>query len=307
VAPAEVLDLLRCPVCRLPFTEDGGGVRCPAGHRFDRARQGYLNLLGTRPPRHADTPAMVAARERFLGGGGYRPVTVALADAVRAGLGALRAAPPTLPTVLEVGAGTGYHTATLLDALGGRGVALDIAVPAARRAAHAHPRLAAVVADGWGPLPLVDGGFDVLTSIFAPRNPTEFARVLRPTGVLAVVTPEPDHLQELREPLGLLDVEADKQERLRSALAEGFRLLERRVTRYRVAWSASVVLDLVGMGPNAFHVGADALAERVGRLPEPVDVTVAVAVTTWARTGASPAGAGAEPPRSAAGTPGGGP
>ncbi|MBE0772565.1 SAM-dependent methyltransferase, partial [Escherichia coli] len=49
---------------------------CPAGHRFDRARQGYLNLL---PVQHkksldpGDNAAMVEARRQFLGAGHYAP------------------------------------------------------------------------------------------------------------------------------------------------------------------------------------------------------------------------------------------
>jgi 23S rRNA (guanine745-N1)-methyltransferase len=287
VGVADALDLLRCPLCTAPFTAVGTGVRCTAGHSFDLARQGYLNLLGASPPRHADTPAMVAARDRFLGGGAYRPVAEALVAAAEQGLTAVRGAVSSRlsgPAVLEAGAGTGYYTAALLEGLSARGVALDISTAAARRAARSHPRLAAVVADAWAALPVDDEAVDVVASVFAPRNAAEFARVLRTDGVLAVVTPHPEHLQELREPLGLLEVEGDKQERLAAALAGRFRPLATSDVRYRASWSHDVVLDLVSMGPNAFHVGADELAERVERLAEPVAVSVAVSVTTWVRT-----------------------
>jgi 23S rRNA (guanine745-N1)-methyltransferase len=281
---AELLDLLRCPVCTAAFTDDGGGVRCASGHRFDLARQGYLNLLQSPPPRHADTPEMVAARERFLGGGPYRPVADALVVAVRSGLVAVRgAAAPAAPALLETGAGTGYYTAALLDGLGGRGLALDISTAAARRAARAHHRVAAVVADAWGPLPVADARLDVVASVFAPRNAAEFARVLRPDGVLAVVTPLPEHLQELRRALGLLDVEEDKQERLASTLAGAFSPLTEEQVRYPVSWAGPVVVDLVAMGPNAFHLSSTELTDRVSALPDPVSATVAVSISTWVR------------------------
>ncbi|MER2103811.1 MAG: putative RNA methyltransferase, partial [Pseudomonas atacamensis] len=37
--------MLACPICSEPLNAVDNGVVCPAGHRFDRARQGYLNLL----------------------------------------------------------------------------------------------------------------------------------------------------------------------------------------------------------------------------------------------------------------------
>jgi len=283
VSVAEVLDLLRCPVCGLAFTDDGGGVRCPAGHRFDLARQGYLNLLGSRPPQHADTAAMVAARERFLGSGAYAPLAEALVGAVRDGLLGAREVLPPAPTLLEPGAGSGYYTAALLLALDGRGVALDISAAAARRAARVHPRVAAVVADAWAALPLAGRCVDVVASVFAPRNPAEFARVLRSDGILVVVTPLAEHLLELRESLGLLQVEAAKQQRLSATLAGGFLQAAETTVRYPVAWSLPQVVDLVAMGPNAFHVDAAEIAARTAALPNPFTTTVAASVSTWVK------------------------
>ena len=42
----QVLDLLCCPRCLEGLTRQDGSVVCTAGHAFDLARQGYLNLLG---------------------------------------------------------------------------------------------------------------------------------------------------------------------------------------------------------------------------------------------------------------------
>ena len=45
--------MLTCPLCQAPLSRLDNGVVCPAGHRFDRARQGYLNLL---PVQHKNSP-----------------------------------------------------------------------------------------------------------------------------------------------------------------------------------------------------------------------------------------------------------
>jgi 23S rRNA (guanine745-N1)-methyltransferase len=187
MAIADVVDLLACPRCRRPLalTADARSAHCPGGHAYDLARQGYLNLLPGRRPKNADTVAMVDARGRFLAGGHYAPIADRLAQLAAAH------APPAA-RVLEVGAGTGYYLTQVLAALsGGRGVALDVSVPAARRAAGARPRAGSVVADVWQRVPLLDGCVDVLLDVFAPRNGDEFARLLSTTGVLVVVVPEP--------------------------------------------------------------------------------------------------------------------
>ena len=53
------------------------------------------------------------------------------------------------------------------------------------------------------PYPLADQSVDAVLNMFAPRNPGEFHRVLRPNGSLIVVRPTVDHLAELR-----IDVDA---------------------------------------------------------------------------------------------------
>lgn len=277
-----VLDLLRCPHCDHPFVAVPGGVRCPSGHGFDRARPGHLNLLGRAAPRHADTAAMVAARDRFLTAGHYAGIADATAEVAGTGLAA--ADPATAGrTLLEVGSGTGYHLARLLDALGGRGIGVDISAAAARRTARRHPRLGAVVADGWGRLPLAPGAFDLILSVFAPRNRAEFARLLRPAGVIVTVTPQPDHLIELREELQLLDVDPEKPERLRHRLAPDFEPAHTRDHRRHLVLGSDSVLDVVAMGPNAFHQEPAELARRVVCLGPRVEVTVAVTVSLFRR------------------------
>lgn len=273
-----VLDLLRCPVCRGPLAPDAGSVGCTRGHRYDVARQGYLNLLGRSAPANADTPDMVDARSRFLAAGHYDPVSAA----VHASTAELLAARGE-PAVLEVGAGTGHYGARLLTDLGGRGLALDVSVPAARRAARAHPRMGAVVADVWSTLPVPDGSVDVVLAVFAPRHPAEFARVLRPGGVVVVVTPDPEHLAGLREELGLLDIEPAKQERLAASMPVELVERPRRQLRFPLTLGEATLGDLVAMGPNAFHTDPAGLRARVQQLTLPLEVDVAVSVSAWSR------------------------
>jgi 23S rRNA (guanine745-N1)-methyltransferase len=281
--PPGAVELLACPVCGAPLGVRAGdaGLVCPAGHSFDRARQGQVTLL---PPGHVppsgDSAAMVADRVAFLAAGHYAGVTRALADAVTAG----DDGPPG--ALLDLGGGTGHHLAGVLDRLPGAvGVVLDSSRYAARRAAGAHPRALAVVGDAWARLPLRDAAVDRVLVVFAPRNGPETARVLRPGGRLVVVTPAADHLAELVEPLGLLRVDPDKEARLAATLEPHLEPVSTAVHREELLLDHAAVRALVGMGPHARHRSREELAQAVAGLPEPVTVTVAVRLGTYLRGG----------------------
>ena len=273
--PEAAVAVLACPVCGAALSADVAGLRCAVGHRFDRARQGHLTLLPPGgSPHEGDSAAMVADRAGFLAAGHYAGITAALADAVLAG------GPPG--ALLDAGGGTGAHLAGVLDRTPGAvGVVLDASRYAARRAARAHPRAMAVVADTWARWPVRDAAVDRVLVVFAPRNGAETARVLRPGGRLVVVTPAADHLTELVGPLGLLSVDPAKADRLTASLGPHLRPVGTSGHRERLVLDHAAVRTLVGMGPHARHLGGAELVARVAALPPEVEVTVAVDVGSW--------------------------
>jgi len=288
---AGVLPLLACPSCgdvlaevdeRAAGRAVGSVVGCPAGHRFDLARQGYLSLLGPRSRTDTgDSADMVAARAQFLGAGHYRQIARAVADRVHAG------------PVIEVGAGTGYYLAAAVDrATSGSsstvaqpivGLALDSSRYAARQAAAVHPRVGSVVADAWSALPVRTGVAGTVLSVFAPRDPAEISRVLPPGGRLVVVTPRPEHLAEIRGPLHMLTVDEGKPERLQAAFTGRLRVVERTDLSAELRVSRSDVGALVRMGPSARHTQAAELAADLAGLGDVTDVTMAVTISVLER------------------------
>ncbi|HEX8630653.1 MAG TPA: methyltransferase domain-containing protein [Catenuloplanes sp.] len=286
----DVLGYLRCPLCHGPLAtggpDAGHALRCPRGHTFDVARQGYVNLLTGRSPHPGDTTAMVAARAAFLAAGHYdfvRTALIAAADQPPATAQPATAQPATgQRLILDAGAGTGWHLAGLLAALPAAvGLALDVSTAALRRAARAHPRVAAGCADTWTGLPVADASADLVLNVFAPRNGPEFHRVLRPDGALLVVTPDHDHLAELVEPLGLLRVDPAKSERVAGSLTGRFHRVGHSGHRQRLRLSRHEVDTLVGMGPSARHTDPARLATGIAALPEPVTVTASVRVSVY--------------------------
>jgi len=262
-----VLAALRCPVCGEELAQPTPGVlRCPRGHSHDIAKQGYAHLGAGRKLPTGDTAEMVAARSAFLDAGHYAGVRAKISDLI----------PRDAELIADAGAGTGYYLAGALAAAPeAAGLALDVSKPALRRAARAHPRAEAVLADVWAGLPLRDGCLDVLLNVFAPRNGAEYARVLRTGGLLVVVTPLPEHLTQLRRQYGLLDVDPGKPERLAATLREFVPGVAEEL-RWDMRLTSSEVRALVGMGPNAFHTDPPETAGLT-------EVTAAVRVAAYVR------------------------
>ena len=156
--------MLTCPLCQAPLATVENGVACSAGHRFDRARQGYLNLLpvqhkNSRDP--GDNAAMVEARRRFLEAGHYAPLARRLAELVA----------ERQPTCwLDIGCGEGYYSAQIAEAAPqAAGYALDISREAVKRGSKRSPQLTWLVAS-MARVPLADASCDVIVSVFSPLD-----------------------------------------------------------------------------------------------------------------------------------------
>ncbi len=277
-----------CPCCANPLRAEQTSLRCLQGHRFDLARQGYVNLLRQQgQPRNADTAPMVAARQRILRGP-YTPLRAAVAAFAAQHLSHL-APTAAAPLLLDAGAGPGLYLAAALDACpGARGCALDLSKEAARAAARAHPELVAMVADVTTQIPLHSRCADLILSAFAPRNPEAFARLLRPGARIITAQPLPQHLAELRARWPILGLHPGKEEALHALMAPHFTPIDTQTHAWPLALTRADLTDLLAMGPNAFHperwqhlvaaLSADAL----------VEVSGAVRLCAWQATDAPP-------------------
>lgn len=267
---------LSCPVCHMSLRLCERRLTCSHSHSFDLARQGYVSLLSRASPGRGDTAVMVSARESFLNQGHFRPLYRRLEQLLATLL-------PQSPRLLtDLGAGTGHLTAALLerwpDALG---LALDLSKPACKKAARRHPRLMAVVSDITARLPLQDACAGLVLSSFAPRRPAEISRILAPEGLLAVISPEPDHAQELRAALNLIGIEPEKLKRLDRSLSLGFRLLQREPQRFKLELTPAEISSFVSMGPNAWHQAPEALHSDLQALTGKMTVQAAFCLSIY--------------------------
>ncbi len=274
--PADhLVRVLACPHCRASLDVVDRTLRCAAGHAFDVARQGYVSLFARAPRVEGDLPAMVAARERVEDAGLLESLERRVAEVVRQATSR-----EPVRVALDAGGGTGHLLAAVLaDAFDPEphdgdegwarspsvgGLVLDLSAPALRRAARRGPAVAAIRVDLWERWPVADGSVDVVLDVFAPRNPPEFHRVLRPTGTLVVVTPGPGHLREVAEPVGLVTVDPDKDARVDEQFSGMFEAQGREAVDVIQTVSHDVAVDLVAMGPAGVHATRDEISTRLG-------------------------------------------
>lgn len=266
---------LRCPNCLHPLDAlDARVLGCDRGHRFDVSKHDLVTLLPPKAPRTVgDDRTMLDARASLLESGAYAPIGAAIIEAVRAD----RSADAAL-RIADLGCGTGYYSSRLAAAFPGALFLLgDRSPDAVRMSVRAVKASTGVVLDIWRPLPIRDAVADVVLDVFAPRNPAEFARILRPGGRVIVVVPTADHLRELRDEGAMLDVPPEKADLVGARFAEsGFEQVSRVAVAFELDATAWTQARLIGMGPSAHHAdeSASPRAEAERRLTISVDVLV---------------------------------
>ena len=277
--------ILRCPHCHTGLRRQGGAYRCANGHSFDIARQGYVNLLPS-SRRHSKDPGdnreMILSRQRFLEGGFYAAIANEINGAVLAALPDERR--DENYSILDAGAGEGYYLAHLAEAVAARMPAtmaglygVDVSRHAMQYATHRSKAVTWLVASIVD-LPIVSSALDIVLSVFAPLAPSEFHRVLRPTGVLVVVSPSGGHLYSLRQLL-YKDVLAHRPDQMVASLLPYFTLRRESPLTYHIALpDRATIGDLLTMTPFGWNIDAArrSHAEAMAPLPTTVDVLVSV-------------------------------
>ncbi len=258
------MSFFRCPLCAAPLTRSERVYSCPGGHSFDRAAAGYVHLLPANQ-KHSKNPgddkAMVSARSAFLDRGYYAPLRETLCALALRDTADLPA-----PALLDSGCGEGYYTAGLSHALIQAGRApetagVDLSKFALRRAAKRLPEGEFAVASVYR-LPVPDRRAHLLTDVFSPLCPEEFARVTAPGGFFYYVVPSARHLWGMKEVL----YRRPYENAVRRENYPGFTWLEAVPLRYSIHLDRPEdIMALLGMTPYAWKTPRDGV-ERLAAL-----------------------------------------
>lgn len=242
--------LFLCPKCKKELRISETGCVCDGGHCYDRAKEGYYNLLlggGV----HGDNKEMVEARRSFLSLGHYRPLAESVASYVLEKT-------QKLGVVLDAGAGEGYYTDFIESSLEQRDedclvFGFDISKDAARRAARRNRRITYAVASSYH-MPIADGTVDTLVNIFSPLAAEETHRVLKSGGYFIMAIPGEDHLFELKAKI----YDTAYKNTVEDTALSGFELVDCKKLDYMMKLSSpEEIQSLFMMTPYAYRTGKE--------------------------------------------------
>ena len=239
---------LICPLCGNELQKENKSYGCEKGHRFDIARQGYVNLLAVQQ-KHSllpgDTREQVLSRRAFLDGGFYAPIAEALMKTgEKYGISG---------DLLDVGCGEGYYCTQLADRLHMTLTGLDISKEAVRCAAARYKGPLWICGTA-AHIPVADHSASLLTSLFALTLPEEFLRVLRKDGYFFQVLAAEDHLLGLKSII--YDALTHKSKNSQPELP-GFQKLESIPIRFSFRVEGEQVQNLLSMTPHLFRIGKE--------------------------------------------------
>lgn len=250
------MSLFACPVCMRRLAKEERRYACPGGHSFDLAKEGYVHLLPA-SRMHAKCPGdgkeMLAARRRILDAGCYEPFS----DCLNA-LALELTAGTDKPVFLDAGCGEGYYTGRLCAALHTHGadaqvLGLDISKLAVRMAAKRCAELSLAVGSVFH-MPVAGSAADCLVSVFAPIVPAEFARVVKPGGVMLLAVAAPRHLFQLKQAV----YERPYENETKDTPYDGFAFLKRVPVRGEIRLNSSeAVSALFTMTPYHWKTSAE--------------------------------------------------
>ena len=253
----------RCPHCYQSLIRSERCYHCPNAHSFDISREGYVNLLPVQQKKSrqpGDSEAMISARRRFLDRGYYLP----LRKAIQAQL----LAQEPITCLLDLGCGDGWYTGGLPWGPAAECHGIDISRPAIKLAAKRHRDVHYAVASSYG-LPFGEAVFSHALNVFAPLDPSELARVMRPAGLLLRVSPAPNHLFALKALL----YEQPRHHDPEGLEMEGFELITSQRLEQGIRLEAlSSLNDLIQMTPYAWKLNGQLDLAQV--LPFDVELDV---------------------------------
>ena len=246
---------LHCTVRECPelLSHREGGLFCAAGHHFDRAKEGYWNLLQPqdRKSKHpGDTDAAVLARHRWLQRGHAAGLIESLRPWIAKSWGHTpeKNSESIVRRTLDLGCGEGSFGPALFGSEAQGYCGIDLSKRAIKLAARRWPSGTWVLANADRILPAADASVDRVISLFGRRPLTEIRRVLAPGGVCIIAVPSEDDLIELREQVQQAGHRRRRWEKVVEEMTDaGFQCAEHKTWHQQMDLEPDAIADALAM------------------------------------------------------------
>lgn len=245
--------VLTCPVCQEPLFLNGKNLSCENNHSFDRAKQGYFNLLlnnAKKSKQPGDNQAMVVARTEFLNAGHYQSIS----DAMNQIAVELLWQKPKA-NLLDLGCGEGYYTERLHYALSDHQIdhnlyGLDISKDAIKAACKRTKDINWLVANGkQGPFKA--NSMDVILNVFNRIMPESLSQLCAKDGKVIIASAGAEHLKQLKE--AIYDTPRFVEFDAIGAMAEYFDHEKRLPLEFTVTLNTASTQHLLAMTPHTWR------------------------------------------------------
>lgn len=245
--------MLVCPVCSSLLEQEGKTLSCENNHSFDRAKQGYFNLLLNNAKKSnapGDNAAMVLARQQFLDSGLYQSISDTVNQLVIEHLWQRPA-----PAVLDLACGEGYYTQNLHWALNDHQVrhtlyGLDISKEAIKAGCRRTKDIKWLVANGFK-APFRDHSLDCVVNMFNRVNSEALHKLCHPSGKVIVASAAKYHLQQLKEVI--YDEPRFDEFDMVNAMSKHFEHDGRQQLDFAIQLKPENTQALLGMTPHAWR------------------------------------------------------
>ena len=233
-----------CPVCGRELKDNEKSLICPKGHCFDRARQGYINLLPVQN-KHSLSPGdakdMLLARRAFLERGDYQPLCMDAAEKIQ------RFCRSDTPVMVDVGCGEGYYTAAIEKTCHACCMGMDIAKEAAKMACARSKSILWTVGTA-SHIPLADNSADVVLAVFSLFVNDEYARILKKGGIVVEITAGSGHLREMKD---IIYEDVFQQDKHPAPCGEQFEICLTEENKFTFDLNNEALRELLAMTPHS--------------------------------------------------------
>lgn len=238
-----------CPVCGKELKEENRSFVCENNHCFDKAKEGYVNLLRvSHKPGSAigDNKDMALNRRDFLSKGYFESLVRDLVEFIKS-----EARPR--PVIADICCGEGYYGDKIKSEIDCEMIGFDLSKEMVRLAAKRKNGITYFVGN-LANIPIKDESIDIAMHLFAPFHEREFSRIIKKDGYILSVVAGENHLFELKELLYDTPYKNDEQ----PPQTQSLKLIDKRKVTSKVHLKSNEdIMSLFKMTPYYYHTKSE--------------------------------------------------